>query len=80
MAQRTGKVPKAIQNKPKPGRRERWLLNAFATLSSTRNGSSPIKISEMLAYSKLLGIILDPEEFVEIIQAMDSEFMKTINK
>lgn len=70
-------TPKALENKPPYYGWMREYLQAFNTLSSTRQygmGPNPITLTEILAYLQIWGTD-DRVEFIAYILKMDSAFL-----
>lgn len=86
MAEDTGTIPKAIQDRPKLNGIETEAWNAFARLSSRRPVSGfgsvgGIPYTEMLSYLDGILCIDDPEDrgyIIELIEFLDSEFLKQV--
>lgn len=61
-----------------------WFLKIFTTLSASRGsngfGPNPISISEIIAYLSSMNIVRDFESTLYILQNMDAEYIKSLNK
>lgn len=71
MKKRSGKDLEKL-NIPEPFEDLKPLLQAFSTLSASRNMNGRIPLTEIIAYAQTFGF-QDLEEFVEIIQALDAK-------
>ncbi len=82
----TGETPQALLSRPVLTQLEQPMFDAYQALSSSRNwtpvGPAAIPFSEISRYLEFNGILdLDErEEYIRIIQAIDSEYLTYINK
>ena len=57
-----------------------WYLDVFRIFNSGRQELNPIPLREIFSYIEHFDIIGSKEEFVEIIQALDTTFIDHYNK
>ena len=60
-----------------------WFIQAFYQLGASRplgyGALGAIPISEMVVYWRHVGRIGAIDEFIDVIQALDAEFLSTVN-
>ncbi|MEC9483181.1 MAG: hypothetical protein UMU75_07615 [Halomonas sp.] len=62
------------------GETERWYIKAFASLSRTRATEphlEPISAEEMTAYMEAQTLPVEPDEFMDVIHALDRAWLDT---
>lgn len=78
-----GYTPQALLDRPELDTTERWFMRAFATLSRSRPtgmDACPIPLPHMQSYIETLDSVVEPSEFVEVIQAMDLVWLDRAEK
>lgn len=73
--EKRGYAPQALLDRPELDMTERWYMQAFATLSPSRQsgmGVGGIPLSEVRAYLDLFDTPVEVDEFVAVIRAMDA--------
>lgn len=84
VAEKTGKKTTAETSKPPPTFLNRWYLDAFFTLNPSRQsgmGIGYIPFTEIASYANNIGHIEeDVQDFVFVIQAMDSAYVEEVNR
>jgi len=75
IAQVTGKLPQALQERPEPNIHMEQYIQAFLTLDYFRNELGRLNFIDIVEYSKVIG---ESEilEFSSIIVAIDRAFLK----
>lgn len=77
MAQKTGKLPRELENEPDIEARLLPYVEAFAVLNAGRSAgmtANPIPLTEMEAYIRLYQVA-DIVRFIRLIRAMDKAYM-----
>ena len=84
VAEKNGKPVQALSDKPKYDFTVQWYLDAFSSLSMSRQmgmGLGYIPFSEIAKYAEIIGHIEDDvQDFIQIVQAMDSAYLSEVNK
>ena len=77
-ARESGVLPPALRDRPQVPNDLDDVVTAFKCLHRTRStgfSSNPIPLQEIVAYCALFGTPDDLDEFVGLLQEMDSEYL-----
>ena len=72
--------PSPLDDIPSLSEVSSWYLDVFRILHSGRQELNPIPFQDIISYFEHFDIIGSKEEFVEIIQSLDSTFLDHHNK
>ncbi len=72
--------PSPLDDVPEIGVIATWYLDVFRILNSGRQELNQIPLQDIFSYIEHFDIVGSKEEFIEIIQEMDSVFLDYYNK